>query len=76
MISVEAQPLLAACLSRRIHEIISGECCSQLKDYICSRSYFRFSDALRWNGQSGEFKLRVETPLPGIAPANPMFAPW
>ncbi|HEU5245802.1 MAG TPA: hypothetical protein VFU09_01810, partial [Candidatus Udaeobacter sp.] len=76
MISEESQLVLAACLSRRIHEIISGECCSQLKDYICSRSYFRFSDALRWKSQAGELKLRVETSLAGIEPANPMFAPW
>jgi hypothetical protein len=76
MISWEAQPVLAACLSWRIHQIITGECCSQLKDHICSRSYFRFSEAPRWKSQSGELKLRVETALAGIAPANPMFAQW
>jgi hypothetical protein len=76
MISVESQLVLAACLCRRIHEIISSECCSQLKDHICSGSYLRFSDALRWKSQSGELKLRVEMSLAGIAPANSMFAPW
>jgi hypothetical protein len=76
MIFVEAQLILAACLSRGIHEIISGECCSQLKDYICSRSYFKFSDAPRWKSQSGELKVRVETPLPRTARANRMFAQW
>jgi hypothetical protein len=31
-----------------------------LKDYICSRFHFRFSDAFRWKGQSGEIKVRIE----------------
>jgi hypothetical protein len=41
-----------------------------LKDYICSRSHFRISDALVWKSQSGELEQRVETPLAGIASAT------
>ena len=65
MISAERSRSSLTCLSRRIHEIISGECCLQLKDYVCSHSYFKFSDALRWKSQSGELKLRVEASLAG-----------
>jgi hypothetical protein len=41
-----------------------------LKDYICSRSHFRFSDALLWKSQPAGVSQRLETALAAVAPAN------
>jgi hypothetical protein len=41
-----------------------------LKDYICSRSHFRFSHALLWKRQLSGVKQRLETSLAAVASAN------
>ncbi|KAF5408386.1 MAG: hypothetical protein Udaeo2_14090 [Candidatus Udaeobacter sp.] len=37
-----------------------------MKDYICSRSHFRFSDALLWESQSYQVRQRGETSLAAL----------
>jgi hypothetical protein len=42
----------------------------QLKDYICSRSHFRFSHALLWKSQLSRVKQRLEKSLAAVGSAN------
>jgi hypothetical protein len=41
-----------------------------LKDYICSRSHFRFSHAFLWKGQVSRVRQRLETSVAAAASAN------